>query len=91
MKGRISAGTHFVSGNEACAEGAILAGCRFYAGYLITLASEIFEHTALRLPQIGGVVVRMEDEMASLGTLTGASWTRAKSMTATSGPFGLIS
>jgi len=79
-------GTHFWSGNEACAEGAIAAGCRFYAGYPITPASEIFEHMALRLPQVGGLVIQMEDEMASLGTVIGASWTGAKAMTATSGP-----
>jgi len=75
-----------VSGNEACAEAAIVAGCRFYAGYPITPASEVFEHLALRLPQLGGIVVQMEDEMASLGAVIGASWTGAKAMTATSGP-----
>jgi 2-oxoglutarate ferredoxin oxidoreductase subunit alpha len=80
------AGTHFWQGNEACAEGAIVAGCRFFAGYPITPASEIFEHMALRLPQNGGIVVQMEDEMAALGAVIGASWTGAKAMTATSGP-----
>jgi len=80
------AGTHFWQGNEACAEGAIAAGCRFYAGYPITPASEIFEHMALRLPQVGGLEVQMEDEMASLGAVIGASWAGAKAMTATSGP-----
>ncbi len=79
-------GTHFWQGNEACAEGAIAAGCRFYAGYPITPASEIFEHMALRLPQVGGVEVQMEDEIASLGAVIGASWAGAKAMTATSGP-----
>jgi len=79
-------GTHFWQGNEACAEGAIAAGCRFYAGYPITPASEIFEHMALRLPQVGGLEIQMEDEMASLGAVIGASWTGAKAMTATSGP-----
>jgi len=77
---------HFWQGNEACAEGAIAAGCRFYAGYPITPASEIFEHMALRLPQVGGFEVQMEDEMASLGAVIGASWAGAKAMTATSGP-----
>ena len=86
MKHKITPGTHFVSGNEACAEAAIVAGCRFYAGYPITPASEVFEHLALRLPQLGGIVVQMEDEMASLGAVIGASWTGAKAMTATSGP-----
>lgn len=86
MKNKITSGTHFMSGNEACAEAAMVAGCRFYAGYPITPASEIFEHLALRLPQLGGIVVQMEDEMASLGAVIGASWTGAKGMTATSGP-----
>jgi len=75
-----------MQGNEACAEGAMTAGCRFYAGYPITPASEIAERMALRLPQLGGLVVQMEDEMASLGAVIGASWTGAKAMTATSGP-----
>lgn len=80
------AGTHFWQGNQACAEGAIVAGCRFFAGYPITPASEILEHMAQRLPQNGGIVVQMEDEMAALGAVVGASWTGAKAMTATSGP-----
>ena len=79
-------GTYFWQGNEACSEGAIVAGCRFFAGYPITPASEIAEHMALRLPQVGGLFVQMEDEMASLGAVIGASWTGAKAMTATSGP-----
>jgi len=83
---KVLPGTYFWQGNEACAEGAIMAGCRFFAGYPITPASEIAEHLALRLPQIGGLVVQMEDEMASLGAVIGASWTGAKTMTATSGP-----
>jgi len=78
--------TYFWQGNEACAEGAIKAGCKFFAGYPITPASEIAEHLALRLPQTGGIAVQMEDEMASLGAVVGASWTGAKAMTATSGP-----
>ena len=86
MTKKVLSGTHFWQGNEACAEGAIAAGCRFYAGYPITPASEIFEHMALRLPQVGGLEVQMEDEMASLGAVIGASWTGAKAMTATSGP-----
>jgi 2-oxoglutarate ferredoxin oxidoreductase subunit alpha len=76
----------FWQGNEACAEGAITAGCRFFAGYPITPSSEIAEHLALRLPQVGGVFVQMEDELASLGAVIGASWAGAKAMTATSGP-----
>jgi 2-oxoglutarate ferredoxin oxidoreductase subunit alpha len=78
--------THFWQGNEACGEAAIAAGCRFFAGYPITPASEIFEHLARRLPQVGGISIQMEDEIASLGAVIGASWTGAKAMTATSGP-----
>ena len=76
----------FLQGNEACAEAAIAAGCRFFAGYPITPASEIMEYLAKRLPQKGGVVIQMEDEMASLAAVIGASWAGAKAMTATSGP-----
>jgi len=83
---KVLPGTHFWQGNEACAEGAIKAGCKFFTGYPITPASEIAEHLALRLPQTGGIVLQMEDEMASLGAVIGASWTGAKAMTATSGP-----
>ncbi len=79
-------GTYFWQGNEACAEGAISVGCRFFAGYPITPASEIAEHLSKRLPQIGGISIQMEDEIASIGTVIGASWAGAKAMTATSGP-----
>jgi len=78
--------TYFWQGNEACAEAAIIAGCRFFAGYPITPASEIAEHLAKRLPHVGGIAIQMEDEMASLGAVIGASWTGNKAMTATSGP-----
>ncbi|MFQ6064349.1 MAG: 2-oxoacid:acceptor oxidoreductase subunit alpha [Candidatus Bathyarchaeia archaeon] len=78
--------TYFWQGNEACAEGAIAAGCKFFAGYPITPATEIAEHLAKRLPQTGGIAIQMEDEIASLGAVIGASWTGAKAMTATSGP-----
>jgi len=77
---------YFWQGNQACAEAAITAGCRFFAGYPITPASEIAEHLALRLPQEGGIAIQMEDELASLGAVIGASWAGAKAMTATSGP-----
>lgn len=83
---RISAGSHFLQGNVACAEGAIAAGCRFFAGYPITPATEIAERLAERLPEVGGVCIQMEDEIASMGAVIGASWTGAKAMTATSGP-----
>jgi len=76
----------FWQGNQACAEAAITVGCRFFAGYPITPATEIAEHLALRLPKIGGIAIQMEDELASLGAVIGASWAGAKAMTATSGP-----
>jgi 2-oxoglutarate ferredoxin oxidoreductase subunit alpha len=79
-------GTHFLQGNEACAEAALIAGCRFFAGYPITPASEIAEHMAQRLPQLDGIAIQMEDELASIGAAIGASWTGTKAMTATSGP-----
>lgn len=76
----------FLSGNEACAEGAVAAGCRFFAGYPITPSTEIAERMALRLPKVGGFFIQMEDEIASLAACIGASWAGAKAMTATSGP-----
>ncbi len=79
-------GARLIQGNEACAEGAIAAGCRFYAGYPITPSSEIAEVLAHRLPAVGGTFIQMEDEIASLGAVIGASLAGAKSMTATSGP-----
>jgi len=75
-----------LQGNEACAEGAIVAGCRFFAGYPITPASEIAERLSVRLPQVDGVFIQMEDEIASMGAIIGASLAGVKSMTATSGP-----
>jgi 2-oxoglutarate ferredoxin oxidoreductase subunit alpha len=79
-------GRHYLSGNEAATEGAIAAGCRFYGGYPITPSSEIMERMALRLREVGGVFVQMEDEIASISAVIGASWAGAKAMTATSGP-----
>lgn len=76
----------FMQGNEACAEGAIAAGVRFFAGYPITPSTEIAEALAERLPQIGGRFIQMEDEIASMAAIIGASLTGCKSMTATSGP-----
>ena len=75
-----------MSGNEAAAEGAIAAGCRFYAGYPITPSSELMERMSVRLGEIGGVFIQMEDELGSIGAVIGASWAGAKAMTATSGP-----
>ena len=75
-----------LQGNEACVKGALTAGCRFYAGYPITPATEIMEIMARELPKVGGVFIQMEDEIASLGSVIGASIAGTKSMTATSGP-----
>jgi 2-oxoglutarate ferredoxin oxidoreductase subunit alpha len=75
-----------VQGNEACARGALAAGCRFYGGYPITPSSEIAEHMVRLLPEAGGVFVQMEDEIASLAAVIGASLAGSKAMTATSGP-----
>ncbi|WP_067051379.1 2-oxoacid:acceptor oxidoreductase subunit alpha [Methanofollis ethanolicus] len=76
----------FMQGNTACAEGALAAGCRFYGGYPITPSTEIAEHMARKMPKIGGVFAQMEDELASIASVIGASWTGARAMTATSGP-----
>ncbi|MCL4478218.1 MAG: 2-oxoacid:acceptor oxidoreductase subunit alpha [Deltaproteobacteria bacterium] len=75
-----------LSGNEACVEGALYAGIQFYGGYPITPSSEIAEGLARKLPKYGGVMIQMEDEIASMGSIIGASLTGKKSMTATSGP-----
>ncbi|MGD8545320.1 MAG: 2-oxoacid:acceptor oxidoreductase subunit alpha [Candidatus Bathyarchaeota archaeon] len=83
---KILSGTYFMNGDVACAEGAISAGCRFFAGYPITPATEIAERMSRRLIEVGGIYVQMEDEIASIAAVIGASWTGKKSMTATSGP-----
>ncbi len=75
-----------LSGNQALAAGAIAAGCRFYAGYPITPATDIMEFLARELPKFGGSVVQAEDEIAALSMVLGASYTGAKAMTASSGP-----
>ena len=75
-----------MQGNEACARGAIVAGCRFYAGYPITPSSEIAEELARLLPQVGGKFIQMEDEIGAMAACIGASLGGMKSMTATSGP-----
>lgn len=79
-------GTHFMLGDFACAEGAIAAGCRFFAGYPITPATEIAARMSMRLDRVGGNYIQMEDEIASVAAILGASNAGAKSMTATSGP-----
>jgi len=76
----------FVQGNEACVEGALYAGLDFYAGYPITPSTEIAELLSYRLPQTGGKFIQMEDEIASICAIIGASLTGRKVMTATSGP-----
>ncbi|MFC2084065.1 2-oxoacid:acceptor oxidoreductase subunit alpha [Bacteroidota bacterium] len=80
-------GKHFLSGDIAVAEGGLAAGCRFFAGYPITPATEVAERMAERLPKIeGGIYIQMEDEIASMNALLGASWGGLKSMSSTSGP-----
>jgi 2-oxoglutarate ferredoxin oxidoreductase subunit alpha len=75
-----------LQGNEAMVEGALAAGCRFFAGYPITPATEISEVMSWRLPALGGTFIQMEDEIASMGAVIGASLSGVKAMTATSGP-----
>ncbi|MBI5235232.1 MAG: 2-oxoacid:acceptor oxidoreductase subunit alpha [Deltaproteobacteria bacterium] len=75
-----------LQGNDACVEGALYAGCRFYAGYPITPSTEIAEGMSVRLPKLGGKFIQMEDEIASIAAAIGASLTGLKSLTATSGP-----
>jgi 2-oxoglutarate ferredoxin oxidoreductase subunit alpha len=75
-----------LQGNEAVVEGALAAGCTFFAGYPITPATEISEELSWKLPATGGTFIQMEDEIASLGAVIGASLAGAKAMTATSGP-----
>jgi 2-oxoglutarate ferredoxin oxidoreductase subunit alpha len=82
----VRTGEHYTTGNHASAEGALAVGCKFFGGYPITPSSEIAEHMAQRLPQIGGNFVQFEDEIASIIGILGASWGGVKSMTATSGP-----
>ncbi|HOP40134.1 MAG TPA: 2-oxoacid:acceptor oxidoreductase subunit alpha [Geobacteraceae bacterium] len=76
----------FLQGNEACAYGAIYAGCRFFAGYPITPSTEIAEVMAKEMPKIGGAFIQMEDEIAAMAAVIGASLAGTKSLTATSGP-----
>ncbi|MFQ5831546.1 MAG: 2-oxoacid:acceptor oxidoreductase subunit alpha [Candidatus Thorarchaeota archaeon] len=76
----------FTMGDIACAEGALSAGCRYFGGYPITPATEIAEWMSMRMPEVGGAYVQYEDEIASITSVIGASWTGTKSMTATSGP-----
>jgi 2-oxoglutarate ferredoxin oxidoreductase subunit alpha len=79
-------GTYFMNGDHACCEGALAAGCRFFAGYPITPATEVAERMSRRLPELGGIYIQMEDELASMAAILGASWGGVKAMTSTSGP-----
>jgi 2-oxoglutarate ferredoxin oxidoreductase subunit alpha len=79
-------GRYYLQGSEACVEGALMAGCRVFAGYPITPASEAIEHAARRFPQAGGRFIQMEDEIGSACALIGASWGGTKAMTVTSSP-----
>jgi len=83
---RVLTGSHFMTGDDACAEGALAANLDFFAGYPITPSTEIAEHLAVRLKAVGGKFVQMEDELASMAAIIGASAAGARSMTATSGP-----
>ncbi len=83
---RVLTGEHFLVGDHACAEGALAAGLDFFAGYPITPSTEVCEHLAERLPEVGAKFVQMEDELASMAAIIGASVAGARSLTATSGP-----
>jgi 2-oxoglutarate ferredoxin oxidoreductase subunit alpha len=86
MNRGVLTGEHFLLGDFAIAEGALAAGVRFFGGYPITPSTEVAERMAERLPDVGGLYVQMEDELASMAVILGAAWTGAKTMTATSGP-----
>lgn len=79
-------GAHYLDGDFALAEGALAAGCRFFAGYPITPSTETAERFSERIPKVGGVFIQMEDELASIAALIGAVWGGQKVMTVTSGP-----
>lgn len=82
----VDAGPHFMDGDHALAEGALAAGCRFFAGYPITPSTETAERFAERAPEVGALFIQMEDEIASVAALIGAAWGGQKCMTVTSGP-----
>ena len=85
-KAGVLTGAHYLDGDHAFAEGAVAAGCRFFACYPITPSTEIAERVARRFPKVGGMFLQMEDEMAAMAAILGASWGGAKAMTCTSGP-----
>jgi 2-oxoglutarate ferredoxin oxidoreductase subunit alpha len=82
----VQTGKHFWAGNIAIAEGCLAGGCQYFGGYPITPSSEVAEHMARRLPEVGGTFVQFEDELGSIISVLGASWAGRRSMTATSGP-----
>ena len=79
-------GAHYLDGDFACGEGAMAAGCRFVGGYPITPSTEVVERISRRFPLMGGTFIQMEDELASMAAVVGASWTGTKALTVTSGP-----
>ncbi|MHA1720665.1 MAG: 2-oxoacid:acceptor oxidoreductase subunit alpha [Promethearchaeota archaeon] len=86
FKKSVKTGTYLMEGNVAMAEGCLAAGCKFFAGYPITPQSEVPEHMSKRLPEVGGVFMQMEDEIASISAVVGAAITGKKAMSSTSGP-----
>lgn len=84
--GLISPGIYFMRGNDACVEGALVAGCRYFAGYPITPSNEVSARMSRRLPQVGGYFIQFEDEIGSVMSVIGAANGGVKAMTATSGP-----
>ena len=82
----VLSGAHYLDGDFACGEGAMAAGCRFVAGYPITPSTEVVERISRRFPMMGGTFIQMEDELASMAAVVGASWTGIKALTVTSGP-----
>ncbi len=77
---------HLLTGNEACAEAAIQAGCRFYYGYPITPQNEILTHMAIRMPQVGGTAIQVESELAAINMVHGSAAAGARAMTSSSSP-----
>ncbi|MDP7420858.1 MAG: 2-oxoacid:acceptor oxidoreductase subunit alpha, partial [bacterium] len=84
--GGVLTGTHRLSGNQACAEGALAAGCRFLGVYPIVPSLELVDRFARRCPDVDGAFIQMEDEISALAAVLGAAWTGRRAMTATSGP-----
>ncbi len=79
-------GSHYLDGDHACCEGALAAGCRFFAGYPITPSTEVAERIVARFPLVGGMFIQVEDELGAMAAVLGGAWAGKKSMTVTSGP-----